>query len=417
MKKLSITVCMVVGLFISVIGINNLKESLPSHLNVVVNESKEFDFNLPLEGIISIKPVAEIEKSNIPEGAVKINLNKPFQLEYEATGSYNMECKLFGIFSIKDIDIDVIEKQYVIPCGNSIGIYIKTDGIMVIGTGAITGMDGINYEPALNKIDSGDYIMAINNEPLANKTELIEKINEYGNEDIVLTVCRNDELVDIKLNAVECALNDYKLGIWVRDNTQGIGTLTYIDKEGHFGALGHGINDVDTSLLMKVSGGNLYNTKIVSIVKGEKGVPGELTGSINYNKDNIIGDINYNTSHGIFGMSNVLLKKIGQNPLYEVCLKQDIEEGRAYIRSDLTGTMKEYEIEIEKVNINENSINKGMVIKIVDEELLELTGGIVQGLSGAPIIQNGKICGAVTHVFVQDPTKGYGIFIEDMLEH
>lgn len=413
-KRIFTIFLLFIGLAFSSYVIENVKEQIPDKINIVVNEKKDFDFDLPIEGTIKIKEVSDMQKSNIPKDSIKINLNKPFSMTYKKTGSYNMACRLFGIIKLKDMQIDVVNQQYVIPCGNSIGIYVKTDGILVIGTGTITAMDGLNYEPSLRKINSGDYIMAINNIELNNKNELIKLINEYGKEDVILTVRRNNELIDIKVKPVETAINEYKLGIWVRDNTQGIGTLTFIEDDGTFGALGHGINDADTSLLMEVSGGKLYDTQIVSIVKGQKGIPGELTGTIEYSEENVLGEINKNTSNGIFGISSKLIDKMSNMQKYEVCMKQDIKEGKAYIRSDLTGKMEDYEINIEEINMNGSSINKGMVIKVTDLRLLSLTGGIVQGLSGAPIIQDGKICGAVTHVFVQDPTKGYGIFIEEM---
>jgi stage IV sporulation protein B len=186
--------------------------------------------------------------------------------------------------------------------------------------------------------------------------------------------------------------------------------------DGEFGALGHGINDVDTSTLMALKTGSLYKTSIVSVIRGEKGIPGELTGTIDYDESNILGDITSNTNEGIFGSSQKLLQESDKNQAMEVGLKQDIKVGPAYIRCDIDGEIKDYEVEITEVNTGENNKNKGIILKVTDERLLQMTGGIVQGMSGSPIIQDNKVIGAVTHVFIQDSTKGFGIFIENMLE-
>ncbi|OYP59648.1 hypothetical protein CG709_00360 [Lachnotalea glycerini] len=163
---------------------------------------------------------------------------------------------------MKNIKIDIVEKQYVIPCGEPIGIYIQTDGVLIIGTSVVSAIDGLNYEPSYKLVKSGDYIVGVNGISVNNKSQLIDLINEYGTEDIVLNIRRNGEMIGIKIAPVQTTLNEYKLGIWVRDNTQGIGTLTFINEDGKFGALGHGINDVDTSTLMELKSGNLNHTNI-----------------------------------------------------------------------------------------------------------------------------------------------------------
>ncbi|PXV93570.1 stage IV sporulation protein B [Lachnotalea glycerini] len=411
---------MVIFLFFTVIAgllYHSIKKALPDEINIVANQEQQFDFGLPVNGFIkSVIEVSDMEKSNIPSNQVKINMQQPFTLKSGSSGSFIMACKLFGLINLKNIKIDIVEKQYVIPCGEPIGIYIQTDGVLIIGTSVVSAIDGLNYEPSYKLVKSGDYIVGVNGISVNNKSQLIDLINEYGTEDIVLNIRRNGEMIGIKIAPVQTTLNEYKLGIWVRDNTQGIGTLTFINEDGKFGALGHGINDVDTSTLMELKSGNLYQTNIVSIIKGEKGIPGELTGTIDYNKTNILGDITSNTTEGIFGVSSKLLQKFTKNSSMEVGLKQDIKVGPAYIRCDVEGEVKDYDVEIIEVNSGENNVNKGIVLKVTDENLLKITGGIVQGMSGSPIIQNNKIIGAVTHVFIQDSTKGFGIFIENMIE-
>lgn len=227
---------------------------------------------------------------------------------------------------------------------------------------------------------------------------------------------RKEEIIDVLLETVESVDGSRKAGIWVRDNTQGIGTLTFATPNGQFGALGHGINDVDTGLLMETGEGTLYETSILDIKKGEKGKPGELSGVISYQTDRIYGSIQKNQPVGIFGSCNEKLLEETGFSMVETAFKQEVREGAAVIRSAVSGTLTDYQVEITEVRCNERDMNKGIVLQVTDERLLSMTGGIVQGMSGSPILQDGKLVGAVTHVFVQDSTKGFGIFIENMLE-
>ncbi len=415
--KIFIVVMLLFFTFLTGLLFHSIKKALPDEINIIANEEQQFDFGLPINGFIkSAVEVSEMGKSNIPANQIKIDMHKPFTLKSGDGGSFVMACKLFGLINLKNVKIDVVEKEYVIPCGMPIGIYIQTDGVLVIGTSVVNAMDGMNYEPSYKLVKSGDYIVGVNGTPINNKKELISSINEDGANSIVLNIRRSGELIDVKIEPVQTTPDEYKLGIWVRDNTQGIGTLTFIDKDGEFGALGHGINDVDTSTLMELKSGSLYHTNIVSIIKGEKGTPGELTGTIDYDKSNILGDIKRNTTEGIFGVSEKILSQYDPDSMMEVGLKQDVKLGPAYIRCDVEREIKDYEVEIIEVNTGENNVNKGIVLKVTDEKLLNVTGGIVQGMSGSPIIQDNKIIGAVTHVFIQDSTKGFGIFIENMLQ-
>ena len=363
-----------------------------------------------------IKLVAESNESNIPKDQLHLNKDYPISFGDGSSGQDTVKCKLFGLIDLKDVKVSVVKDQKLIPGGTPIGIYMETKGVLIIGTGTVTGMDGLNYEPAYHLVKTGDYIEAVNAEPIYNKTDLIEKVNQYGNEEVILNIRRNEEEIQLKVKPVMTAPEEYRLGIWVRDNTQGIGTLTFIDENGRFGALGHGITDVDTSTLMEMDDGKLYETKILSIIKGEKGSPGEMTGFIDYNDANVRGQIKDNTEAGIFGIANDALKQeVAAEPM-DICMKQDIELGPATIRCCASGEVKEYQVEIKEVNMTGDDVNKGIVLEITDPELLNLTGGIIQGMSGSPIIQNNKIIGAVTHVFIQDSSRGFGIFIETMLQ-
>ena len=321
---------------------------------------------------------------------------------------------------VKTVSENNLDNKKVMLLGMQIGVYLETDGVLVAGTSSITGIDGINYEPYLNKVYEGDYIVGINGINVSSKSQLLFLINKYGENDIKLTIRRNEEEFDVLVTPVKTGNAEYKIGVWARDDTQGIGTLTYITEDGHFGALGHGINDVDTNMLLSSNDGLLYKADIWGINKGENGKPGGLCGTIDYEKKNELGIIYKNTNKGIFGEINEegmkWIKEEYGCEYYEVANKSEVCKGKAQIISCISGKVQKYEIEIVEVNTN-SSDNKGIIIEITDEKLLGITNGIIQGMSGSPIIQNGKLVGAVTHVFVNNPKKGYGIFIDEMIEN
>lgn len=318
------------------------------------------------------------------------------------------------------VSANITDEHLVYPCGFQVGIYLETNGVMIIGTDEVEGQDGLNYNPALNKVKAGDYITKVNDIDVSSKNQLMFLVNKYGNEDIILTIYRNERYIHVKIKPVQTGENEYKMGMWVRDDTQGIGTMTYLTEAGNYAALGHGISDIDTGELLDSEGGILYQANVWGIKKGETGSPGALYGMISYEDNKILGNISENTSIGIYGSVNdskeaeKLIERYNLQPV-ELVSHEQIEKGKAYIRSFVSGELCDYEVEIEKINEN-SSKNKGIVLKVTDEKLLNLTNGIVQGMSGTPIIQNGKLIGAVTHVFVNDSTMGYGIFADIMME-
>lgn len=306
--------------------------------------------------------------------------------------------------------------EYVIPGGMAIGIYMETDGVLVLSTESIECMDGNEYEPAKNLVKAGDYIVGFNGEEIDSKRELVQAVNKLESSEVVLKLRRDEEYIDVKMQSVEVKNDQYKLGIWVKDSIQGLGTVTYLTLNGEFGALGHGIHDSETNELIDISKGSVYNTNIVGIQKGVKGEPGGLEGVIIYRSSNKLGVIDDNTENGIHGMIGDVEKICDDMEPIEICKKDDIQLGKASILCCVNGTVEEYDIKIKNTDSYTKDANKGIIIEVTDEKLLELTGGIVQGMSGSPILQNGKIVGAVTHVLVNDPTRGYGIFIEDMIK-
>lgn len=396
-----------------------LERRIPDRVSVVVQEQEEFDFQLPF-GVTLLSESEEVvlgSKSNIPSGEIRLKSDESFSLYASNQGSYRLGMKLFGKIRFKEIEVDVVDTQYAIPCGSPIGIYLKSNGIMVIGTGRIQMEDGQETEPAYGLLESGDYIEAINGTPLRDKEALITELNHNGAKEAILTVRREGGAVEVRMNPVKADDGSYKLGAWVRDDTQGIGTMTYLDTNGNFGALGHGISDSDTGEVVEIQEGALYETEILGIEKGTVGNPGVMAGVIYYGPGTRFGTVEANTEVGIFGKANERFASRVQGEPLEIGYRQDVKKGRAWIRSQVSGELRDYEIEIQRVDCHPLQKNKSLVIHVVDEDLLELTGGIVQGMSGSPIIQDGKLIGAVTHVFVQDSTRGYGILMEDMLSH
>ena len=336
-------------------------------------------------------------------------------VEVSQNGSYQIRCKWLGVLPLKTIKVHTVEKQEVLVSGSPVGIYMETKGVLVIDSGEITDREGIRRTPAEHIIQSGDYICEIDGKVLTGKRQLMQLVRENQGEPMELQVIRHQETIKLEMTPVETEDGSYKLGIWVRDNIQGIGTLTYVEPNGTFGALGHGISDADTGERLEISDGDLYRADILSIRKGTAGTPGELRGVINYREENRIGTICGNSQYGIRGQMEPgkyteSMKKIPTG------LKQEIQTGKAEIRCDIGDGIREYQCEILEIDSNAKDTNKCFVPRITDDDLLSRTGGIVQGMSGSPVLQNGKLIGAITHVFVNDPTKGYGIFIENMME-
>lgn len=333
------------------------------------------------------------------------------------SSSVTYTCKLFGIIPVKEVTAQIVDETYLLAGGIPVGIYVETDGVLVIGTGNVTSRGGDLTSPSENLVKSGDYIREVNGEAIDNKEELIEAVNQCEGKKVILKIMREGELIEVAIDPVQCSDDGYKIGLWVRDDLAGIGTLTYITEEGKYGALGHAVSDADTGTMLDLKNGLLYESNIVGIVKGENGTPGELTGVINYTSDSLLGDITKNTKAGIYGTLSSVPEAVAGQEAMPVGYKQEIRLGKAEIMCSVDGTIETYEISISEVNFHEDEEYKEILFEVTDKNLLEKTGGIVQGMSGSPIIQNGKIIGAVTHVFIQNAKKGYGIFIEDMFEN
>lgn len=389
-------------------------EQIPSKLTFFSKHTEKLDYHLPFTGEISLdeKEVLYVNQKKLSEDVLHLDFDETNYILSDESRSLSCDLKLFGWIPLKKVQVDFIEKTELVPCGNAIGIRMETNGVLILGTSRIQDEAAVSHEPALGIVESGDYIENINGTEILTTETVKEKIQTAPDGVLHMTLRRNGKHIRRTVTAIKNAEGIYQAGIWVRDSTQGIGTLTFIDEKNRFGALGHGITDVDTGILMSVKEGGIYQVNVTGVIKGKKGNPGELLGSLISPDENCIGSIKSNTLQGIFGKSY----KNSQNAeKYPIALKQEIHNGRAEILCQVDDSIKRYEIEIERVNQASGETTKGMVIHITDSELLEKTNGIVQGMSGSPILQDGKLAGAVTHVFVNDATRGYGIFIENML--
>ena len=333
------------------------------------------------------------------------------------TGKTDLNLKL-GNINVKDITVNVIPNKVVIPGGETIGLKLYTNGVLVVGMSEIEGIDSIKYKPYENSgIEEGDMIVKIDDKTITCTADLIQEVNNSLGNTLEVSYVREGTIYDTNIVPAQTDSNEYKLGLWVRDAAAGVGTVTFYEPEtGMFAALGHGIVDVDTEEIINISSGEVVTSNIVSITKGQKGKPGEIRGSIENGKT--LGTVYDNTKFGIFGkLNNTSMTQLKNNKEMEILPRTEVETGKASIICTIENNkQEEYEIEIEKIYKNNNEDNKSMIIKVTDEKLIEKTGGIIQGMSGSPIIQNGKFVGAVTHVMVNDPTIGYGVFADMMLK-
>lgn len=395
---------LIVFIFLAASGVyySVCRQSIPDTIQLVIGNESEFEYKIPAIGVISDE-ADEIDT---------VDLKTKFALKSAQSGNYKMETKLFGFVKLKEVAIEALERQTAVPSGKLTGIYIETDGLFVIDTAEISTKNGTKT-PSKNKLHSGDYITKLNGSAVISKMDFLENINDSKGKYITLTVIRDGSPKNVKIKPVlDEEDGQYKIGAYIRNNTQGIGTITYTQGQ-NFAALGHGISDIDLGSLLSIRGGEIYRAEITNIKKGSAGSPGEIVGMIDYKEENLKGSIVKNTENGIFG---TFFQEQKPEKTMPIALKQEVKEGKAKIISYVSGEKEEYDIKITKVDKGNHEKLKGMSIKVTDSRLKKLTNGIVQGMSGSPIVQDGKLVGAVTHVFVSDPTKGYGIFAETMAE-
>ena len=333
---------------------------------------------------------------------------------YSSTGNtFRMDLKLLGLINIKPVSVQVVDRRVVALCGTPIGIRMVTDGVMVVGTGAVTDCNSRAVSPAQTAgIQEGDIILSINGEKISSKKQLTKLVESSAGQPLSLVVRRGEQLTSLHLSPVRSSLdNSYHLGLWVRDSSAGIGTMTFYDpNNGCFAGLGHAICDVDTGQLMPLSQGEIVEASIIGVHAGKSGSPGQLQGAFVANRS--IGSLYTNSYNGVYGQ---LMNQPVDAQTIPMAQCQEVRQGPVKILTTVSGQKPQlFDACIEKLSLSQDEPTKNMVLRITDPDLLELSGGIVQGMSGSPIIQDGMLVGAVTHVFVNDPTRGYGIFAENM---
>lgn len=400
-------------------------------LKVINYAVKTLFFTFLLASVLIFSGITYLDNTIDNEYKIKngdsFNINSfvPITAEYNGTklsranGNYGVgeeftvDLKAFGIIPISTAKVEVIDELQVAVLGVPFGMKIYTKGVLVTDMTDVKTKNG-NINPAKNAgLKIGDYIISVDGKKVYTNEDLGYIVETSAGKSLCFEIMRDDTKIYLNFSAVESkGSGQYKIGVWVKDSTAGIGTLTFYSPSSNvICGLGHGICEDDTKNLLKIEKGEIVTAQIYSVKKGEFGSPGKLEGRFKYQS---LGDITLNCNRGIYSQFSGEMKFTN---LTEVALKQEITEGYAEILCTVDGeTPKYYSCKIQVINDNYNSSTQNMVVTVTDKELLEKTGGIVQGMSGSPIIQNGKLVGAVTHVLVNDPTRGYGIFIENMLE-
>lgn len=331
----------------------------------------------------------------------------------QTSGTTDMLLSLLGI-PLKKVQVHISPEKRLIPGGQALGVAMRTEGVLIVGVSDVEA----GVSPARSAgLQAGDVIRSVDGSPVTTAESLTALMNQSGGKTVHIAYIRQGENRTALLTPHrDASTGAIRLGAWVRDSTAGVGTLSFYDPDtGRYAALGHAITDGDTGSVLSVSEGQVLRADIVAVQKGQRGTPGELKGSF-LREGEVLGDIRRNTILGIYGA----LDKPAENPLYPaglpIGLRSGVHTGAATILSSVDGTgVHEYAIEITRVNQQTAPSPKSMVIRVTDERLLSVTGGIVQGMSGSPIIQDGRLVGAVTHVFVSDPTQGYGLYVDWML--
>lgn len=330
---------------------------------------------------------------------------------------YIVNYKLFNLFNIKKLKVNIIEPDRYFAGGETLGFSLQSKGIILIGGNYILSKNGIERPFENSGLKTGDIITQIDGIEINNVEDIAKILENFQGGSVRLSVVRNNEKFEVEISpALDSLTNTYKLGLWVKEDAVGIGTLSFVNATTkRFGSLGHSINDSETNQCIDVSGGNIYESKILGIKKGRSGKAGELMGT--FSREKVLGSVDKNCEYGVYGFLDDIEPVIKNKTSVDIGGRLSAKPGKAQILSALDGDeIKAYDIEIIKTNFQQSCNEKSMVIRVTDKELINKTGGIVQGMSGSPIIQDGKLIGAVTHVFVNDATKGFGIYIDWMLE-
>ncbi|AJY77245.1 SpoIVB peptidase [Paenibacillus beijingensis] len=394
--------------------------AFPNEVRLFSGQMKRLDYGMPVHAVMTVDPrIVHVNGSSL--GSLPVDLNKPISIQSNSSGETTLRLKLFGKIPFKTVKVNVVPDLRVIPGGQTIGVKVKSAGVLVVGHHQVNDKMVRKVSPGEKAgIKLGDLIVKINGTPVREVQKVASFAEKAGaaNKPLHLLIKRSGKLIETELQPVfDAEDKSWRLGLYIRDSAAGVGTLTfYAPDQGVYGALGHIITDLDTGTPIEVGDGQILQSNVTSINKSQSGEPGEKRAHF-VNENKILGNIEHNTSFGIFGKMKELPDHSYDNRSVPVAFAEEVKEGPAEILTVLNGQKVErFKIEISHVSKQTNPATKGMVIKVTDPKLLKLTGGIVQGMSGSPVIQNGKLIGAVTHVFVNDPSSGYGCFIEWMLQ-
>jgi len=420
-KRRQITGVLLVVLILVVVNSQPYREliSLPHEVRLIEGQPLQLNLHLPYlyvrpdrEGIISLG--GEVKE----RGKWKVLGGAPISLEPLQLGEVNLELKFFGLIPWRKVNVDVLPEIRLVPGGQSIGVLLKTNGIIVTALGKVVDPAGGEHYPAVEAgVEVGDVILKVNDREVKSDEEMAFVINEAGQKGlpVVLEIKRQGRIIYKTVKAVFCRdTGRFRIGLFVKDGTAGVGTLTFYDpKTMIYGALGHVITDAESNQRLEVREGNIVLARITSIEKAKGGHPGEKIGV--FDDQALAGKIYSNTDFGIFGQL-LAPPANGMTESLPIALIGQVHPGPAEILTVIEGDKVEhFSVEIQRIFPQDAPETKGMIIRITDPRLLARTGGIVQGMSGSPILQDGRLVGAVTHVFVNDPTRGYGVFIEWMV--
>jgi stage IV sporulation protein B len=386
---------------------------LPPHMRIIEGETASLNVAFPWTMTVSQDQAVKIRSP-------RAGFSRPVSLEPVSLGKATLEFRLLGLIPVRTVQVDVLPPLKLVPGGHSIGVVLHSQGVIIVGHSPVAGPDGQSRSPAKEAgIAIGDVILSINGVPVQSDSQVAEVIDASGRENrpVNLLVKRGVANLELSLRPAFCQdTKRYRIGLFVRDSAAGVGTLTFYEPETNtYGALGHIITDSDTNQPIDCHQGKIVLATVSGIQHGRRGQPGEKIG-VFIEEDQVLGNIEKNTPFGIYGQLSAYPPQQIHSDGIPVASMSQVQLGAAELLTVVDGqTIERFAIEVQKINLQETPEGKGLVIKVTDPRLLERTGGIVQGMSGSPILQNGKIIGAVTHVFVHDPSRGYGCFVDWML--